>query len=159
MGAKPILPAAQAGAEGSLPEKGVVLLNYLRRRVAETLAPVQRAVLTTWGPADIQAGEYACEALGLNLYLAVPLASDHLFNLETRSRVVVLGDGWRLHGTARCIARDAAPASLRLARAIDPRRTALVEVWPTRFDIEGSDQRAGETIDIEPVDAEDVPHA
>ncbi len=56
------------------------------------------AVLATSGPAGVQASEFPCEAIDLNLYLLVPQTSDHLFNLEHDSAVTLLTPEWELRG-------------------------------------------------------------
>jgi hypothetical protein len=72
------------------------MLDYARQRTIEALRSYRKAVLATSGPAGLQASEFPCEALDLNLYLLVPQTSDHLFNLEHASTVTLLTPGWEL---------------------------------------------------------------
>lgn len=125
------------------------MLSHLRRHAAETIAPARRAVLSTFGPADIQMGDYACEAAGLRLYMVVPMASDNLFNLESHSQVVVLGEGWRLHGTGQRIDAAQAPSGLGLVHETNLNWAALIEIRPSRLDIEARGCVQSETIDID----------
>lgn len=120
------------------------MLSHLRRRAEETLAPVRRAMLSTCGPADIQAADVECRAVGLRLYLLLPLTSDLLYNLETHCSVVLTCEGWQLHGCARILGDHEQPPALIWAADTplpEARRwQALVEVHPRRLHIhDGSD--------------------
>src|SRR5512137_320315 len=77
------------------------MLDYARQRVIEALRLPRTVVLATSGPAGVQAGEFPCEAAGLDLYLLVPQTSNHLFNLEHDSAVTLLTAEWELKGQAQ----------------------------------------------------------
>lgn len=124
------------------------MLNHLRQRVTETLSAAKAATLSTHGAAGIQANVFPCEAVDLGLYLLVPRASDHLFNLEHDPEVVVSTETWQLRGMAY-IAPDY-PAELGLLEQPEAAWCAVVAIRPTRFQIEwpGGSGHA-ETIDID----------
>ncbi len=82
------------------------MLDYARQRAMDALKMSRKAVLATNGPAGLQANEYLCEAIGLDLYLLVPRTSDHLFNLEHESTVTLLAERWELKGKAEIIPMD-----------------------------------------------------
>ena len=125
------------------------MLNYARQRAMEILKISRTAVLATSGPAGVQAGEFPCEACGLDVYLLVPRTSDHLFNLEFESGVALLAGGWELRGEARLVPPDAAARELRLARMPGAEWCVLVRVIPRLLQVR---REAGwgsvETIDL-----------
>ena len=79
------------------------MLDYARQRAIEALKNSRRAVIATSGPAGIQAGEFPCEAVSLDLYLLVPKTSDHIFNLEHDHSVTLLTSRWEVKGEAELI--------------------------------------------------------
>jgi hypothetical protein len=85
----------------------ISMLDYARQRAIEALRCHRKAVLATSGPAGVQASEFPCEAIDLNLYLLVPQTSDHLFNLEHDSTVTLLTAGWEVRGEAQIIPPNA----------------------------------------------------
>ena len=93
------------------------MLDYARQRAIEALRGHRKAVLATSGPAGVQASEFPCEALGLNLYLLVPQTSDRLFNLEHDSTVTLLAPGWELRGKRRSSSKCAGSQAGSLATA------------------------------------------
>ncbi len=125
------------------------MLNYARQCAMEALKIPRRAVLATNGPAGIQAGEFPCEAIELNLYLLVPKTSDHLFNLEHDSTVTLLTAGLELKGKAQVIFPKEPELELDLLREPGAEWCELVRVDPYRIQIrkEGSWGNL-ETIDI-----------
>src|SRR3712207_6298913 len=96
-----LMPYSNLGCALRTPTRGPPMLNHLRQRIAETLAPVRSATLATDGPAGLLAHLLPCAASGTLLYLLVPRTSDHLFNLESHPSVVVATLGWQVHGCAR----------------------------------------------------------
>jgi hypothetical protein len=127
------------------------MLDYACQRAVEALKETPTAILASGGPAGVQAGEYACEAAGLDLFLLVPRTSDHLFNLEYDSAVTMLTPGWELKGTAQIVSDCATVPGLALLKKSGAKFCALVRVRPRRIHI----RRAGgwgsvETIDLEP---------
>ena len=125
------------------------MLNYARHRAMEALRKTSTAVLVTNGPAGVQAGIFAYEAVELSLYLLVPQTSDHLFNLEHDPRVIMLSAGWQLKGEARVVCRDALEIELRLLQVPEAGWCALVRAEPRQVQI-GRQTGWGnvETIDI-----------
>ncbi len=104
------------------------MLSHIRAKITEEIAREDHGVLSTVGPAGLQAGRFACEALGTNLYLLVPATSDMCHNLEASSAVIVTAEGWQVRGKARILPEEARPVSLRLLGLPESRWAALVEV-------------------------------
>ncbi len=125
------------------------MLDYARQRAIEALGTPRIAVLVTSGPAGVQACEFRCEALDLDLYLLVPQTSDHLFNLEHDSIVTVLTAGCELKGKAQIIPRGAPDLELDLWREPGAEWCVLVRVEPFQVQIR-SERGWGnlETIDL-----------
>ncbi len=125
------------------------MLDYARQRAIEALKTPRIAVLVTSGPAGVQASEFPCEVIDLNLYLLVPQTSDHLFNLEYDSIVTVLTAGCELKGQAQIVSRGAPDLELDLWREPGAAWCALVRVEISRAQIR-SERGWGnlETIDL-----------
>jgi len=124
------------------------MLSHLRQRVADTLVTAATATLSTYGLAGIQVNVFPCEARELVLYLLVPRTSDHLFNLESNSGVVLWTESWQARGIG-CLVPEI-PAGLALLERPDAAWCQVVAVYPSRLQIErshGSDY--AETIDID----------
>jgi hypothetical protein len=124
------------------------MLDYARQRAVEILRLPRTAVLATSGPAGVQAGEFPCQAIGLDLYLLVPQTSDHLFNLEHDPSVTLLTAEWEVKGEAQVIL--AHPPDLDLALLREAEWCALVRIHPHKIQI----HRQGgwgnlETIDLQ----------
>jgi hypothetical protein len=124
------------------------MLAHLQRRAENAIAGVDRVLLCTFGPAEIQAGEFECKASGLRVYLRVPLSSDHLFNLETHPEVVVSAKGWQIRGKARVTSPQEAPANFALEDDDQSRWFALVQVRPDRLQLMDAFGNIEETIDV-----------
>jgi hypothetical protein len=125
------------------------MLDHLRQRVVETLASADMVTLSTFGPAQIQASNLPCAAVGICLYLLLPLSSDHLVNLAANSEVVVTAVSWQLQGTAVLLEKMAAPPELSLTQNPLARWSQLVQVRPVRLHIGQADSWGySETIDI-----------
>ena len=124
------------------------MLNHLRERVTKVLSEAAVATLSTHGAAGIQANVFPCESIDLGLYFLIPRTSDHLFNLEHNSEVVVTTETWQLRGVARIAARR--PDGLALLRQPDAAWCEVVAVRPTRLQIEPQGGLGhAETIDID----------
>jgi hypothetical protein len=125
------------------------MLDYARQRAIEALRSPGKAVLATSGPAGVQAGEFPCEALGLELYLLVPRTSDHLFNLERETIVTLLTPGWELKGEAQIISPNLSKPELDLLREPGAEWCELVRINPLQIQIR-REQGWGylETIDL-----------
>ncbi len=125
------------------------MLDYAHQRASEALGSPRIAVLVTSGPAGVQASEFPCEAMGLNLCLLVPQTSDHLFNLEHESIVTLLTARCEIKGTAQIISHHALDLKLDLLREPGATWCALVRVEISQVQIR-SEQGWGnlETIDL-----------
>ena len=111
------------------------MLDYARQRAVEILSLPKRAVLATSGPAGVQAGEFPCQAIGLDLYLLVPQTSDHLFNLEHDPNVTVLTARWELKGKAQVLLTDPPALDLDLIREAEAEWCALLRIHPCKLQI------------------------
>ncbi len=125
-------------------------LDYARERAIEALRYTRSVVFVTSGPAGMLAGEFPCEAIGLDLYLLVPQTSDHLFNLEQDAAVALVSAAWELKGDARIISPVPVDIELALLQPPEAKWCALVRVEPRQMHI----RREGgwgnlETIDLE----------
>jgi hypothetical protein len=127
------------------------MLDHLRQRIVNTLESARVATLSTCGPAAIQADLLPCELIGTRLYLLVPRASDHLFNLESQPDVVVTNRCWQVRGRARAIWRHACPPRLHLIAHPEARWSQVVEVVPRQVQL----RRAGQIGYYETIDVED----
>ncbi len=127
------------------------MLDYARQRAIEALRIPRQAVLATSGPAGLQAGEFPCEAIDVDLYLLVPWTSDHLFNLEHDPAVTLLAAGWELKGAAQVISPTTLDRALDLLREPCAEWCGLVRVDPYRIQIR-REKGWGyiETIELEP---------
>jgi hypothetical protein len=125
------------------------MLDYARQRALEVLRVPRKAVLATSGPAGIQAGEFPCETIDLDLYLLVPKTSDHLFNLEHDSTVTLLTAGWELKGQAQIIPPGLSELKLDLLREPVADWCVLVRIDPCRLQIRREEGWGNlETIDL-----------
>ncbi|MDP2949087.1 MAG: hypothetical protein Q8P22_06075 [Chloroflexota bacterium] len=125
------------------------MLRQLRQRASEALSTARQIVLSAFGPADIQAEVLPCESVGLALYVLVPRTSDLLFNLESRTLVVVTADTWQARGMARLLTPHEYPDRLDIARTPEASWSEMVEIRPTRLQLRPPHGQAqGETIDI-----------
>ena len=125
-------------------------MDYARERAVEALSKTRAVVLVTSGPAGLLAGEFSCEAIGLELYLLVPQTSDHLFNLEQEAAVALVSDAWELKGKAQVVSPAPADIALALWHSAEAKWCALVRVEARQMQIR---REAGwgniETIDLE----------
>jgi hypothetical protein len=125
------------------------MLDYARQRAIEILKIPRMAVLATSGPAGVQAGEFPCEAIGLELYLLVPQTSDHLFNLKDAAAVTLLTAAWELKGEAQVIPPTAPLPDLGLLREPAAQWCVLVRVHSAQIQIRRAEGWGNlETIDI-----------
>ena len=60
------------------------MLSHLRRRVVETLASVDEAMLSTYGPADLQAAPVAVSYTHLDVYKRQIREGDNIFFREDK---------------------------------------------------------------------------
>ncbi len=125
------------------------MLDYVRQRAIRALKFSRRAVLVTSGPAGVQASEFACEPIELELYLLVPKTSDHLFNLEHVSAVNVLSDRWEMKGVAQIISHHPTDLDLQILGQPEAEWSVLVRVSPCKLQIRREEGWGNlETIDI-----------
>lgn len=89
----------------------------------------------TSGPAGLQASEFPCEAIALDLYLLVPRTSDHLFNLEHDPSATLLTARWELKGEAQMISPTTLDLELDLLREPGAEWCGLVRVYPYQLQI------------------------
>lgn len=111
------------------------MLDIARQRASDALSIPRRAIFVTGGPAGILAGEFPCEAIGLDLFLLVPKTSDHLFNLEHDPSVTLLTSGWELKGQAQMIPLGGSDLGLDLLREPGTEWCVLVRVHPCQIQI------------------------
>jgi hypothetical protein len=111
------------------------MLDYARQRAIEALRIPRTAVLATSGPAGVQASEFPCEAVDLDIYLLVPKTSDHLFNLEQDPNITLLTPTWELKGQAHILPPRGPNLELRLLREPEAEWCVLLRVDPCRLQI------------------------
>lgn len=124
-----------------------MVLRQLRQRAGEALSEARQIVLSTVGPAEIQAEALPCEAAGLALYVLVARTSDLLFNLESNTQVVATADSWQMRGVARLLRPGERPDGLALASSPEAAWCQLVEIRPTRLQLRPPGEKP-ETIDL-----------
>lgn len=125
------------------------MLDYARQRAIAALGTYRTAVLVTSGPAGVQASEFPCEVLGLDIYLLVPQTSDHLFNLEHESTVTLLTNGCEVKGKAQVVSHGASDLRLDLWREPAAEWCVLVRVQLIQVQIRSEwGWRNLETIDL-----------
>lgn len=125
------------------------MLDYARQRAIEVLKIPRRAVLATSGPAGIQASEFPCEAIELELYLLVPQTSDHLFNLEHVSTVSLLTDDWGLKGEAQIMPPHTIVPGLKILQQPEAEWSTLVKISVYKLQIRREESWGNlETIDF-----------
>ena len=131
------------------------MLEHLRQRAVETLASTDTVTLSTFGPADIQAGMFPCEAVDVHLYLRVPRTSDHLLNIENNPEAVVTALAWHLRGRARIIPREKLMRELKLLDAPGVEWEEIICIEPERLQISSSGETGyQETIEFDAADCE-----
>jgi hypothetical protein len=127
------------------------MISYARERAIEMLKTACTAILATSGPAGVQASEFPCEAVELELYLLLPRTSDHLFNLEQDDRVALHTEQWEVTGTGRALSPNEKRPGISLLTKTDTAWHVLVQVKPSQIQVlrpEG--WGPAETIDLAP---------
>jgi hypothetical protein len=109
------------------------MINYARNRAVEIMKNAHTAVLATAGLAGVQASEFPCEAVELDLYLLVPRTSDHLFNLEQDGRVALHTDQWELTGKGRALSPEEVWPRISLLPKTGAAWYVLVKVVPSQI--------------------------
>jgi hypothetical protein len=120
------------------------MLGTLRAEALALIAATPDCMLSTIGPAGVQASIVACVVRDDCVYMLVPSTVDHLFNLEHESEVVLTSTLWQLRGAALALGDAAgqhgtAPDDISV-RAGDAGFT-LVEVFPFRMHLEPAGRR------------------
>lgn len=72
--------------------------KHLQKRVEVLLNQFDSTTLATCGQAGVQLSRVSYEVENLDIVLFLPQSSDHLFNLETYSALILLTDYWKLEG-------------------------------------------------------------
>ena len=76
------------------------MLSQLRAEALALIAATPKCILSTIGPAGVQASVVACVVHERCIYVLVPSTVDHLFNLEHEFEVVLTSTLWQLRGAA-----------------------------------------------------------
>ena len=127
------------------------MINYARERAKEILQTARTAVLATVGPAGVQASEFPCEAVELDLYIMIPRTSDHLFNMEQDGRVALHALQWELTGKGRVLSPEEKWPQISLIPKTGTAWYVLVKIVPSHIHVlrpEG--WGPAETIDLTP---------
>lgn len=77
------------------------MLDKLWGQTLQLISQFDTCALATNGPAGLQASFVPCGVQNEKLFICVLDTSDHLFNLEHTSHVVLTASKWELHGTAK----------------------------------------------------------
>ncbi|QPC81361.1 hypothetical protein G4Y79_16875 [Phototrophicus methaneseepsis] len=113
----------------------------LRQRVMDLFHQYDTVMLVTCGQAGPQISQVAYRPEAIDLHLFVPHNSDHLFNLESQSDVVLVSPAWKLMGKATLEPKTSHPALENWQR--------VVKVTPYRLHVLAKDgQNPIETIDF-----------
>jgi hypothetical protein len=127
------------------------MINYARDRVIQILKTAQTAVLATSGLSGVQASQFPCESVELDLYLLIPRTSDHLFNLEQDGRVALHTDQWELTGKGKALSTEEKWPLISLLSKTETAWYVLVKVKPVQIHILRSEGWGpAETIDLTP---------
>lgn len=127
------------------------MINYARERAIEILKTAHVAVLATVGLAGVQASEFPCEAIELDLYLLVPRTSDHLFNLEQDDRVALHTEQWELTGKGLVLSPEEKWPRISIFQKTGTAWYVLVKVVPSQIQVLRSEGWGpAETIDLTP---------
>lgn len=106
------------------------MLDYAHQRAIDVLKIPRKAIMATSGPAGIQAGEFPCEALGIELYLLIPKTSEHVFNLENDHTVILLSSAWEVKGEAELVVIRSSTLNLNILKRTEAEWCNLVRVHP-----------------------------
>jgi hypothetical protein len=129
------------------------MINYARERAKEILKTAHTVVLATVGPAGVQASEFPCKAIELDLYLLVPRTSDHLFNLEHDDRVALHTEQWELTGKGRVLSPEEKWPQISLLPKTRTVYYVLIKVVPSQIQVLRSEGWGpAETIDLSPLE-------
>jgi hypothetical protein len=128
------------------------MLNYARERAIEVLKSARTAVLATTGLAGVQVSEFPCEAVELDIYLLLPLTSDHLFNLERDQRIALHTEKWELIGKGQVLSPDEKLPRISLLPKTGIAWYVVIKVAPSKIQVLRPDGWGpAETIDLIPL--------
>lgn len=127
------------------------MFDQLRAEALMCVGSAGRCVLSTAGPAGLQAGFVACAVEEGCIYLLLPATSDMLFNLEHVEDVVLTAPEWQLHGVALMLGpsperRRTVPAAL--SRQAAANGGVLAEIFPLRMHLEPGREPFRTTVDF-----------
>ncbi len=129
------------------------MLDKLRDRALNVIAATPTCILSTTGPAGLQASAVSCRVHATQagpeqrrrVFVFIPVTSDHLFNLEHFPQVMLTTPQWQLRGLVG--ADQAAHPEVTVVNA--QQQVMAFEVTPVRVHIEPtSDGDHRETIDF-----------
>ena len=129
------------------------MLKKLRAEALALIGAAPNCVLSTIGPAGVQASAVTCAVHDACVYVLTPSTADHLFNIEHAMEVVLTTTDWQLRGMALALQqqdgyRGTAPNEL-IARA-SAEGQVVIEIFPLRMHIEAIAGRwYRETIDFD----------
>jgi hypothetical protein len=129
------------------------MLDKLRAEALALIGATPSCLLSTTGPAGVQASIVTCLVCGNCVYVLVPSTVDHLFNLEHELEVVLTSPRWQLRGAALALQEgDQLRGSVPEEVSLRARSTGCtpVEVFPLRMHLEAAGpRRYRETIDFD----------
>ena len=109
-----------------------MLLSELRREALDVIRNAPQCTLCTSGPAGVQASaETAILQKDQTVLLRLPLTTEHVFNLEGNSEVVLMAESWQLRGVGQVISRNP--------------ETCVVEIVPRRVQLAPDGRHADRT--------------
>ncbi len=124
------------------------MLDHLRAKAEQAFSTARTVILTSCGPAGLQADSVLCQSDGLRFYLLVPHTSDQLLNLEQSPAILLITTDWKLRGTALVLSAAEAPAHLSLTAGRPSAWSAWVEVQPVQMQRLDGNGNSIETIDF-----------
>ena len=125
------------------------MINYAREKAIKIMENSKSAIMATTGPSGLQIGELPCEAAELTIYFLIPRTSDHLFNLEQNSQVVLHTDQWELTGQGEIIPDAKKWPNISLVTPGSAMWYVLVKVIPSKIQVlRHGEWGPSETIDL-----------
>src|SRR5689334_3398915 len=120
------------------------MLDKLRAEALALIATASQCTLSTMGPAGVQASIVACIVCDDCVYALVPSLTDHFFNLEYHTEVVLTTALWQVRGAALVIGgvegcHGTAPCDVRVRAKAEG--YTLVELFLLRMHIEAAGPR------------------
>ncbi|MBI4671597.1 MAG: hypothetical protein HY741_08015 [Chloroflexi bacterium] len=131
------------------------MLDKLRDRALHVIAATPTCILSTTGPAGLQASVVSCRVHAAQsdpeqqqrVFVFIPVTSDHLFNLEHCPEVMLTTPQWQLRGLVG--ADQAAPPEVTVIEC--QQQVMTFQVTPVQMHIEPTGEGSHrETIDFCP---------